>query len=315
MPSDPVDNARIAAFESGYITSLVRTEVAKNFKFAYLFPKKQTDSKQITVTDEIPIDEFDSQIVGEKKIRKITKGASPRKLRFQLTTPSGLKFDQSKIEIDIEQKDFENEQFDLMRVQKLVARSIAKEMDMDTYAAVLKFCSEVDDSQIKGAWTTNTIEEIVSDIVRIRSKLRPLPYSVDTIALGDEAQLQLAQKGSTLPAKWEFPANGFEVEDTIQLGGANCYWGGELMANDELLAFSSANPGMEIYYLNFNNPRVHSVPTIPQYESYTPLVNIMMYDNADKEEEPIVTMKYSYAMAFHPIEEGKRMLHLGNILS
>ena len=56
------------------------------------------------------------------------------------------------------------------------------------------------------------------------------------------------------------------------------------MANDELLAFSSANPGMEIYYLNFNNPRVHSVPTIPQYESYTPLVNIMMYDNADKED-------------------------------
>ena len=315
MATDPVYNARIEAFEAGTITALVRTEVAKNLKFAYLFPKQSTDSKQITVTEELPSDIFESQIAGEKKMRNITKGASPRKLRFRLQAESGMKFTENRIELDIENRDLENAKFDLMGIQSRIARELAKDIDTDTLAAVKEYCGTIDDSQIHGAWTTNTIEEIVADIVRIRSKLRPLPYDVDTIAVGDEAQLQVATKGSVLPAKWEFPTNGFTVDNTIQLGGSNIYWGGQVIEDDELFAFSSANPGLEIFYLNYNNPRVKSVPSIGDYESYTPIINVMMYDNSDKEEDPITTLKYSYGVGFHPIEKGKRMLHMTDILA
>lgn len=315
MVLDPVNKRRIAAFEAGYITQQVRTTVAQNFKFAYLFPTHIVDSKQVTITEELSEDIFDDQIVDEGKRRRITKGASARKLRFTGVGAEGLKFQQNKVEIEIEAEEFEKESFDLMGIQRRIALSLAKDIDKVVYSNILDYAQTVSDAKIAKGWSAADLEAITKDIIRIRSKVRPKFDNVDVFACGDEVQLTLASKAAALPLKWEFPANGYTVDNTLPLGGANFYYGGACMEDDELLAFSSANPGMELYYLDYKNPRVKRVPTIKDYEYCTPAINVMMYDNSDTEEEPIITMKYSYNVACHPIEKGDRMLRVQSLLS
>lgn len=315
MPQDSTDLSLLGAYESGYIQANTQKQVVDNFKLAGLFPRVITNDKQVTITEGVPLGEFDKEIVGEEKVRGITMGATPRKIRTKLRSPKGMKLDQSEIMMEIEQKQLEDDRLDLNTLISNISYSLAKDIDQMVYDCAIEYATEVSDSKIIGKWTANDIETIVADTVRMKNKLRPKPYIIDQFALGAEAQTEVEVKSAKLPTKWQLPINGYQLEDVVRLGSTNFSWGGADMDPSELLAFSSQYPAMQIFYMNYNNPRIHSVPTVPGYEATSPYINVMMFDNADTEPEPITTLRFSINMGAYALEEGDRMLHITNVLS
>lgn len=306
-PDDSPSNALIAAYESGRIAEEISTRIAPYFRYAYLFPKEATEDKQLTYTKTVDYDEqMQKQMRGKSKRLPAAKGTSLRKLKAQTGEARGVKFHQSGIEFNIREKDLNDKKVDFWQAQASIIREIRSEIDLNVFDAVKEYCSEINDSDIKGDWTTNDLEDITADIIRVRSKSDY--YDLDVFAVGKKPQLELAVKAGIQPMQWKFPTTGYTISNTIPLADCPVTYGGEYISDDELFAFSSANPGLKLWYLTFSNPKVVTAPNIDDLPAYAPIINT--FTTKTDEPEPVIKTQYLWGVACEPIEEGQRMFHL-----
>lgn len=305
------------AYHSGYYTAKIRKDVAKEFKMAGLFPTQKVDDKNITVTDVNTYDEIEEQVKGRKK-KLEAKGTSLRKIRARVVTPEGFRLEQYGIEMDIEQRDLLEQRISITDIMKPVTKYLAQEIDNNVYQSAVSYATDESTNYgLTNNWTNSEIEDILHDIITIKNKKLEEGYDINHIMLGMDAKTKLdilSASKDIATSKYIFGHNNFELDNTITLNDMVFSWGGKTMDGKELLAFCTDAPALEIFYLDFFNPNVQRVPSIGQYEKYAPLINVLKYDNAKEEHEPIIKMKFATAVGTYPLEKGKRMLKVPNVM-
>ena len=87
------------------------------------------------------------------------------------------------------------------------------------------------------------------------------------------------------------------------------------MDNKELLAFCTDMPSLQIFYLDYFNPKVQRVPNVGIYDKYYPLINVLKYDDSDRESEPTLTFQFTTGVGTYAIENGKRLVKVEDVYS
>jgi len=295
-----------------YIINAQETMV-NNFKVAGYFPMIQTNTKDVTIYEEQPLDKYLKKL---PKGKKIAKGASARKFRGEIVTPKGFKLESNQIEYTINNEDMEHPTFNM--ANEISAMSLILATDVDN--AIIKCAREnadlITDTNVKKAWKTAEFTGILNDIVRIKKSLRKnnIP-ALNTFMYGDEAQTQLAIKSQAEKLPYEFPSTGFYVDDNIQVSNANHSWGGSMMDDGELFAFNSQLPALDVIYKKYKNPKVSDVPAIPGKENITPVVQMIMNNSDGEEFVGQTTLKMGVTVGAYPRENGHKMVRIPDILS
>lgn len=279
-----------------------------------LFPNQKVNTKDVTIVEELPIDKYDDKL---PKGKRLAKGASARRFRGELTSPKGFTMVKNAIEYVIDKEDMENEYFQLTNEVQAMSFILGKDMTKTIFDVMKKYAKPMDTTKMKLKWGDANTEysDILNDIVRMKKQLRDKNINkIDNFVYGDEAITTLAAKSQVESTRYEFQKEGFYVDDTMRISGANHFWGGMDLEDGEVYGFNYAQPALQIFYKKPSNPHVQNVPSIPGYEEVTPAVNMLMYDNSDTEEDPQVTIKMSCTMGAYPIGDGNKMVKLGNIL-
>lgn len=278
-----------------------------------MFPKQEVDTKDITVLEEQPIDKYADKL---PKGKRLAKGASARKFRGELIQPKGFKMVKHAIEYVIAQEDMENSYYNLTNEVNAMSWILGKDMTNTIYETAKKYAKEVDDPNINGGWATADYDSILNDIVYMKKQLRDQNINkIDNFVYGDEAITKLASKSQVESTRYEFQKEGFYVDDTMRISGANHFWGGQDLEDEEVIGFNYNAPPMRIYYKKPSNSKVRPIPSIRGYEEVSPCISMLMYDDSDTNDEPVVTIKMSCTLGAFPIAKGNRMIRIPNILS
>ena len=278
-----------------------------------LFPRQEVDTKDITVVEEQPIDKYEDKL---PKGKRLAKGASARRFRGELVQPKGFKMVKHAIEYVIAQEDMENSYYNLSDEVGAMSWILGKDMTNTVYETAKKYAMEVDDANIKGEWNTAEYDSILNDIVYMKKQLRDQNINkIDNFIYGDEAITKLASKSQVESTRYEFQKEGFYVDDTMRISGANHFWGGQDLEDGEVIGFNYNAPPMKIYYKRPSNSKVRSIPQIPGYEEVSPCISMLMYDDSETNDDPVVTIKMSCTLGAFPIAKGNRMIRIPNILS
>lgn len=303
-----------ADFEKGMYLAEAKVNVVNGYNLAGLFPKIEMDTKKVTIVDSTPIDKFIDQ-TGKKK--RVAKGASARKIRGEVITPDGFKLEHNEIEYVIENEDMEHPTFNLIQEIQAMGYVLAVDVDKVVYDVIKDSATLISDSKIKGLWGADATElkSMIRDMSRLKKSMRPKPYSVDLFAYGDEADTELKARAAQSVEDYQLPQNGFNVEDTLNLMNARNFWGGLNMEDGEVFGFDSKNPGLDVIFKKYKNPKIKSMPTIQGMESLLPPINMLMYSNEDTETEPQTTIKVATTCGAFPRAKGERMVRFPNIVS
>lgn len=303
-----------ADFENGMYLATAKETIVKGYKLAGLFPKKELDTKQVTIIDREPIDKFKDQT---GKSKKIAKGASARKIRGKLVTPEGFKLVHNEIEYIIENEDMEHPTFDLVSEIQAMSYVLADDIDKSVYDTVKENAKVVQDNKIKAKWGEDAtdIKAILADLIRFRGSIRPKPFNINAIAMGSEANIELTSKSAQSTTAYTLPQNGFEIEDSLQMANSQNFWGGIKMDDGELFGFDLQNPALDVLHKKYKNPKITSVPTIPGMESIVPQISMLMYDDSEKSTEPQTTIKVATTSGAYPRAKGEKMIRYPDIIS
>lgn len=278
-----------------------------------LFPKQEVDTKDITVLEEQPIDKYADKL---PKGKRLSKGATARKFTGELIQPKGFKMVKHAIEYTIAQEDMENSYYNLSNEVASMSWILGKDMTTTIFDTAKKYAKEVTDTNIGGDWDTVDYDHILNDIVYMKKQLRDQNINkIDNFIYGDEAITKLASKSQVESTRYEFQKEGFYVDDTMRISGANHFWGGQDLEDGEVIGFNYNAPPMRIYYKRPSNPKVRNIPAIRGYEEVSPCINMLMYDDSETNDEPVVTIKMSCTLGAFPIAKGNRMIRIPNILS
>lgn len=278
-----------------------------------LFPVQQIETKEITVVETEPIDKYKEKL---PKGKRLAKGASARKFRGTLEQPKGWTMVNHEIEYTIHKDDMENPMYNLVNEVAAMAWILGVDMTNTIFDTALKYAKNVTDSNIKGQWATCNYDDILTDIVYMKKQLRDKGInSINNFIYGDEGITKLAAKSQVESMRYEFQKDGFYVDDVMRISGANHFWGGQDLADGEVIGFNYNLPPMTVYYKKPNNNKVKSVPSIPGYEEVTPAISMLMYDDSDENMDPIVTIKMGCQLGAFPINNGNRMIKVPNILN
>lgn len=302
------------AFHSGYYTAKIRRDVAKEFKMAGMFPKHEVDSTNVVVTDEWTGDEIEKQTKGRRK-KLNAEGTDFRKIRATVTTPEGFKLEKYGIELDVELRDLQERNLSVNDLMRPVTRYLAQEIDSNVYnSAIAVATDESTNYGLTNNWSTNEIKDIIADMTKLRNKKTAEGFDMTNVFLGMDALTELQIKSEVQNMEYVFPKNGFSLKDSVALAGMTFSYGGATMDGKELLAFQSDLPALELFYLKPINPRVHKVPSIGKYEAYAPLINVLQWDNSEKESEPIISFQFTTSIGTYAPEKGKRLVKIPNVL-
>lgn len=300
-------------YERGMFIAQAQEVILHQNPIIGLFPKREVNTKEITVVEEQPIDKYKDKM---PKGKRLAKGASARKFRGELVTPKGWTMVKHAIEYAIAKEDLENPMYQLTNEVGAMAWILGVDMTNTVFDTALKYAKVVDDENIQGKWATCEYDDILSDIVYMKKQLRDKNINkIDNFIYGDEGITKLAAKSQVESMRYAFQSEGFYVDDVMRISGANHFWGGQDIADEEVLGFNYDIPPMEIFYKKPSNPKVRSVPQVPGYSEVAPCISMLMYDDSETNDEPVVTIKMSCTMGAFPIDGGKRMIKIPNILS
>lgn len=303
-----------ADFEKGMYIAEAKMDIVDGYKLAGLFPKTETKTKKATVVDAEEIDKFKDQ---DGKDKKIAKGASARKIRGKVTTPDGFKLYLREVEYVIDNEDMEDPSFNLTGEIKGMSYLLAGDIDAIVNNCVEENAIEITDEDINGNWDSEDVDEqgVIQDVSLFTAGIRPNPYLINTLALGNKADTWLKIKSAQSVENYELPQNGFKIRDTISLLNNRCLWGGVSVDDGAMYGFDTDNPALEILFKKYKNPNVKSVPPIPGMEALLPPISMLMYDNSQWESDPQTTIKVGVTVGAFARNNGKRMIKYPNVLS
>jgi len=302
-------------YERGMYIAQAQETILHNNPIIGLFPRQLVDTQEITVVEEQPIDKYKDKM---PKGKRLAKGASARKFRGELTTPKGWTMVKHAIEYTIAQQDLENPMYQLTNEIGAMAWILGVDMTSTVFDVALKYAREVTDANIEGKWSTCTYDHILNDIVYMKKQLRDKNIAkLDNFVYGDEAITKLAAKSQVEASRYDYDSakSGFYVDDVMRISGANHFWGGQDLEDSQVLGFNYNLPPMRIFYTKPSNPKVKSIPPVPGYEEVSPCISMLMYDDSETNDDPIVTIKMSCTMGAFPINGGERMIKIPNILT
>ena len=294
-----------------YIINSAETIIEYSNLLGY-FPQIRTDTKDVTILEEQPLDKYLKKL---PKGKKIAKGASARKFRGEVISPKGFKLESHQIEYTINNDDMLHPSFNLANEVNAMSLILATDIDNSIRTCAIENAVAVTDPKVKKGWSDGTYADILSDILRIKKTLRDNAINtLDTFMYGDEAITELASKSQVESMRYEFQKTGFYVDDTMDISNARHSFGGTMFDDGELIAFNSQIPALDVIYKNYTAPGVKTVPTIPGKEKITPVVQMLMTDNTDEEFVGQTTIKMGVTVGAYPRANGNKMVRIPNIL-
>lgn len=303
-----------ADFEKGMYLAEAKLAVVNGYKLAGLFPKIEMDTKKVTIVDSTPIDKFISQT---GKAKKVAKGASARKIRGEVITPDGFKLEHNEIEYVIDNEDMEHPSFNLTQELQAMGYVLASDIDRIVKGCITTHATVVTDNKIKGGWegVAITLQDIIKDVTRFKKAIRPKPYNINMLPMGDEADTYAKTYAAVSTENYEIPQNGFGIEDTLPFLNSRIFWGGLNMTDGELIGLDSNNPALDVIFKKYKNPKVKSVPSIPGMEALLPPINMLMFDSSETETEAQTTIKMATTCGAYPRNQGERMIRYPDIVT
>jgi len=300
-------------FHAGLYTAKIRRDTFGKFNLAGFFPVEQVDSKQVTVTDIWKGEEAEQQVKGRKK-KLMPKGTGLRKVRYSEVTPQGFKLEQYGIELEVEMKDMLERNLSIVDLMTPISNYLAEEIDNNVYqSAVASATDETVAYELTNNWSNKEIKDIIADITKIRNNKMVDGFNMSNCVLGIKALTELQIKSEVQGMKYEFPKTGLNVENAFELSGMTFSWGGKTMSEKELIAFCTDMPSLQIFYLNYLNPHVQRVPKTGIYDKFYPLINVLKYDDSDRQSEPTITMQFTTGVGTYAVENGKRLVRVPNV--
>ena len=301
-------------FYGGLYTAKIRKDTFGKFNLANFFPTEKVSDKQITVTDVWKgFDDDGEQVKGRKK-KLMAEGTGLRRVRYSEVTPEGFRLEQYGIELEVEMRDLREKELSVIDMMTPISNYLAEEIDKNVYeSAVASATDETVAYELTNQWSDKEIKDIIADIIKIRNNKMVDGYNVDHCALGLKALTELQIKAEVQGMEYTFPKTGSTVNNAIQLSGMTFMWGGKTMDEKELLAFCTDMPSLQIFYLDYFNPKVQKVPTTGVYDKYYPLINVLKYDDSDRQSEPTITFQFTTGVGTYAIENGKRMVKVADV--
>ena len=302
-------------FYGGLYTAKIRKDTFGKFNLAGFFPTEKVSDKQVTVTDIWKGEEAESQTKGRKK-KLMAEGTGLRRIRYSEVTPQGFRLEQYGIELEVEMRDLIEKELSVVDMMTPVSNYLAEEIDRNVYeSAVASATDETSKYGLTNNCTDKEIKDIIADITKIRNYKMADGYNMNHCALGLEALTELEIKAEVQGMEYTFPNTGLGINNAFQVGGMTFSWGGKTMDDKELLAFCTDMPSLQIFYLDFFNPKVQKVPITGVYDKYYPLINVLKYDDSDRESEPLVRFQFTTGVGTYALEDGKRMVKVADVLS
>jgi hypothetical protein len=301
-------------FHSGLYTAKIRKDTFGKFNLAGFFPVEKVNSKQITITDVWKGEEAENQVKGRKK-KLMPKGTGLRRVRYSEVTPEGFRLEQYGIELEVEMKDLLERNLSVNDMMTPISDYLAQEIDNNVYQSAVEVATDESTNYgLTNNWTSSEIKDIIADITKIKNNKLYEGYNITNIALGMEALTELQIKAEVQGMEYTFPKTGLNLNNAFELGGLTFSWGGKTMDGKELLAFCTDMPSLQIFYLDYFNPYVRKVPSTGNYDKYMPLINVLKYDDSDRESEPLIKFQFTTGVGTFPLEKGKRMVKVEDVL-
>jgi hypothetical protein len=90
--------------------------------------------------------------------------------------------------------------------------------------------------------------------MRFQAAIRPLPYNIDRIAYGTEADVELKARAAQSTSDYTLPQNGFTIKNALDLANAKNFWGGRNFDDGEAIGFDSNMPALDVYHDEIQQP-------------------------------------------------------------
>ena len=302
-------------FYGGLYTAKIRKDTFGKFNLAGFFPTEKVSDKQVTVTDVWKGEEAEEQVKGRKK-KLMAEGTGLRRVRYSEVTPQGFRLEQYGIELEVEMRDLIEKELSPVDLMTPISNYLAEEIDNNVYeSAVASATDKSTEYGLHNNWTDAEIKDIIADITKIRNYKMADGYNMNHCVLGLEAltTLQIATETATIP--YTFPKTGMIINNAFEVGGMTFSWGGKTMDTKELIAFCTDMPSLQIFYLDYFNPKVQKVPVTGVYDKYYPMINVLKYDDSDRESEPLIKFQFTTGVGTYAIENGQRLLKVEDVLS
>ena len=301
-------------FYGGLYTAKIRKDTFGKFNLAGFFPTEKVTDKQITVTDVWKGEETENQVKGRKK-KLMAEGTGLRRVRYSEVTPEGFRLEQYGIELEVEMRDLREKELSVIDMMTPISNYLAEEIDRNVYESAV--ASATDESvayELNNNWTSAEIKDIIADITKIRNFKMADGYNMDHCVLGLQALTELEIKAEVQGMEYEFQKTGLGIHNAFSVAGMTFSWGGKTMDDKELLAFCTDMPSLQIFYLDYFNPHVQKVPITSPYDKYYPMINVLKYDDSDRQSEPTITFQFTTGVGTYAIEDGKRLLKVEDVL-
>ena len=246
----------------------------------------------------------------------MAEGTGLRRVRYSEVTPQGFRLEQYGIELEVEMRDLIEKELSVIDMMTPISNYLAEEIDNNVYeSAVASATDKSTEYGLHNNWTDAEIKDIIADITKIRNYKMADGYNMNHCVLGLEAltTLQIATETATIP--YTFPKTGMSINNAFEVSGMTFSWGGKTMDNKELLAFCTDMPSLQIFYLDYFNPKVQKVPATGIYDKYYPMINVLKYDDSDRESEPLIKFQFTTGCGTYAIENGQRLLKVEDVLS
>lgn len=302
-------------FYGGLYTAKIRKDTFGKFNLANFFPTEKVTDKQITVTDVWKgFDDDGKQVKGRKK-KLMAEGTGLRRVRYSEVTPEGFRLEQYGIELEVEMRDLREKELSVIDMMTPISNYLAEEIDKNVYeAAVASATDPTVAYELTNQWSDKEIASIIADIVKIRNNKMADGYNMSHCVLGLKALTELQIKAEVQGMKYSFPKTASTINNAIQLSGMTFSWGGKTMDDKELLAFCTDLPSLQIFYLDYFNPHVQKIPNVNGiYDKYYPLINVLKYDDSDRQSEPTLTFQFTTGVGTYAIEQGERLVKVPDV--
>ena len=302
-------------FYGGLYTAKIRKDTFGKFNLAGYFPTEKVSDKQVTVTDVWKGEEAEEQVKGRKK-KLMAEGTGLRRVRYSEVTPQGFRLEQYGIELEVEMRDLLEKELSIVDMMTPISNYLAEEIDKKVYEdAVASATDETVAYELTNQWSDKEIKSIIADITKIKNYKMADGYNMDHCVLGLKALTELEIKTESAGLPYTFPKTGLNVNNAFQVAGMTFSWGGKSMDDKELLAFCTDMPSLQIFYLDYFNPKVTRVPNVGIYDKFYPMINVLKYDDSDRETEPLIKFQFTCGVGTYAIEQGKRLVKVADVYS
>ena len=305
-------------YEQGYLIRDAQVGTTRAFVLTGLYPKISVPTKKINVINSTPIDKF---VDKTGNMKKVAKGAEMRRIVGEVPSAGGMMLAYQAIEYIIENEDMLEPTFNLR--DEIMAMSYVHGMDIEqaVYNGIVAAAGSegisLSDSYKKGDWDNQaiTLEDVVSDLIEIGSSAHGTPYRINWLAYGQRADAELKKRANLSLEDYTIPQNQFPIKDSVNFMNARHFYGGFTMGDGEIIGGDLNMPGAKIVYKNYTNPKMSQAPMPEGLGDFAPNIQLLMYDDSDKNPEPKTTIKVASAVGVYPVQKGAGIFYEDDIMT